>query len=209
MATTLVLHDDRWWCAFAGTEEPLLMQLDQNTRELRAGSDEAWQTDVDGEARTGHGAVSGTPCPPHGCGSNDHVYPVIYGPDGRYEYAAVHQVDIDPADVAVLARLVEDLRAALGTSLDLADLLQDVADHDPDLSDYRRDGDPAGWSSSPPPSAATGGRRRHRGAAAAAARPGRPHGADPSQEQAYRRFITRYLRASGADLLDRFGHLGR
>jgi len=214
--TVLLLHDEDWWGAFSSVEEPLLMALDQNTRAIRAGSEDVRETDVDGDAaHQAWGRIWDAMPTELRHSRPDDTASVFYGADG-YEYAALDLVVLDPADIAALAALVEVLRAAVGTATDLADLLREVAD----LSDCglfkrgeRRDParvvDQLAAAVAPlqlPPDADT--------ELLLATRPG-PDGRTVltgAQEAAHRRFIRRFLAAGTpggrVDALRAFGHLG-
>ena len=215
--TALLLHDEDWWHAFSSVEEPLLMALDQNTRAIRAGSEDVWETDVDGDAaHKAWGRIwDAMPTDLRYWNTGDDKVPVFCNTDG-YEYAALHLVVLDPADVAALAAPVEALRAAVGTATDLADLLREIADlSDCGLFERGERRDPArvvdqlAAAVAPlqlPPDADT--------ELLLATRIG-PDGRtvlSADQEAAHRRFIRRFLAAGTpggrVDAVRAFGHLG-
>lgn len=120
--------------------EPLLLWLDQTTRDARAGDEDVWQlpTGLDGQkAHSAWGNILAAL--PDGLRNEAHALRTgreaedgnrVYGPDG-YEHTPLYAVRLDQADVEVLAALLDHFRKAVARQegyLDLCNLLTDVGE---------------------------------------------------------------------------------
>ncbi|MGW6605170.1 hypothetical protein [Streptomyces sp. NPDC055036] len=130
-APRLLPADEHFLADFFDLEEPLLMWLDQTTRDARAGADDVYElpAGLDGEAA--HEAWARIfAALPEGLRNERHALRTgeevkngnkVVGPDG-YEYTPLYAVPADPADVEVLVALLDHFRKALARETGYADL---------------------------------------------------------------------------------------
>ncbi|MGA5643268.1 hypothetical protein ACPCTN_31580 [Streptomyces cinereoruber] len=149
----LLPDDEDWLSLFMGMEEPLLMQLALNARAVQEGDEDVWDLPSDLDGVGAHEAwgrlFQALPEPLRHTGTNigrsapDRNRPAgcytLYAPDGRWEHTPLYPADVDPADVATVAAVLDHFRTALdGTDhTQLADFLQQMAD---DWADPGREG---------------------------------------------------------------------
>jgi hypothetical protein len=127
----LLPADESFLADFLDLEEPLLMWLDQTTRDARAGADDVYQlpAGLDGEAAHNAWGRIFEALPEalrdelHALRSGREVNNgnKVVGADG-YEYTPLYAVPLDQADVDVLAALLDHFRKALTPEKGYADL---------------------------------------------------------------------------------------
>lgn len=129
----LLPADEHFLDDFLSLDEPLLIWLDETTRDNRAGADDAYRlpAGLDGEAARAAWERVFTALPKalvdewHALRSDEEVQNgnKVTGPDG-YEHTPLYAAPVDPADIEELEALLGHFRKALTRETGYADLHQ-------------------------------------------------------------------------------------